>query len=195
MLEDGRIVGAFGAITKADINVMHSCLEYLSKLVHRPIKILEIGVNSGDTSRGIKKWLDAYKVEFKYYCIDNNRDFVVPCPFDGAIHITGDSVTVYNQLPNDFDFIFIDGCHCYEHVKTDCILYREKVASEGIIAFHDTADGSQGLEYQGHGDTQQKTSYVDVQHGLRDSGILDDQRFVLMFEVKEMRGVMVFKKN
>lgn len=42
-----------------------------------------------------------------------------------------------NELPDDIDFIYIDGNHDYEFIKKDIELYWEKVAKGGILAGHD----------------------------------------------------------
>lgn len=42
------------------------------------------------------------------------------------------------DIAGQFDFIFIDGDHSYEGIKTDWELYSKKVAKGGIIALHDT---------------------------------------------------------
>ncbi|MBS1580115.1 MAG: class I SAM-dependent methyltransferase [Bacteroidetes bacterium] len=40
-------------------------------------------------------------------------------------------------IPNNIDFIFIDGDHSYEGVKKDFELYAPKLSKDGILAFHD----------------------------------------------------------
>lgn len=40
-----------------------------------------------------------------------------------------------------FDFIFIDGDHSYNGVKTDFKMYKELLSKNGIIAFHDIIPG------------------------------------------------------
>lgn len=41
------------------------------------------------------------------------------------------------------DFLFIDGDHTYEGVKTDFEMYHKLVSKNGIIAFHDIVSGPQ----------------------------------------------------
>jgi cephalosporin hydroxylase len=41
----------------------------------------------------------------------------------------------------DIDFLFIDGDHTYEGVKTDFEMYSPLVGKQGIIAFHDIVPG------------------------------------------------------
>lgn len=40
-------------------------------------------------------------------------------------------------LPEEVDFVYIDGHHNYEFVKTDLLLYERKLKSGGIMAGHD----------------------------------------------------------
>ena len=41
------------------------------------------------------------------------------------------------DIPNDLDFVYIDGCHTYEFVKRDIALYYPKVRKGGIFGGHD----------------------------------------------------------
>lgn len=41
------------------------------------------------------------------------------------------------KIPDDLDFIYIDGCHRYEAVKADIEKYWQKVRKGGVIGGHD----------------------------------------------------------
>lgn len=68
--------------------------------------------------------------------------------FAPGVHlVAGDSHTqeIYNQVQSilgdeKVDFLFIDGDHTYEGVRTDYLMYRDFVRSQGYIAFHDIND-------------------------------------------------------
>lgn len=68
--------------------------------------------------------------------------------FAPGVHIVaGDSHTpeIYGQVQSilgeeKVDFLFIDGDHTYEGVRTDYLMYRDFVRSQGYIAFHDIND-------------------------------------------------------
>lgn len=47
------------------------------------------------------------------------------------------SENVINKIPNDLDFVYIDGNHTYPHVLKDLELYYPKVKSGGLITCHD----------------------------------------------------------
>lgn len=42
-----------------------------------------------------------------------------------------------NDIPNDLDFVYIDGNHSYEYVKKDIELYYTKVKKGGVFGGHD----------------------------------------------------------
>lgn len=58
----------------------------------------------------------------------NKINFIAKFSFDAA-----------NDIPNNIDFIFVDGDHSLEGIKKDWELYAGKVKSGGIIALHDTS--------------------------------------------------------
>lgn len=45
-----------------------------------------------------------------------------------------------SQLPDDLDFVYIDGNHNYEYVKKDINIYYKKILPGGIISGHDYPD-------------------------------------------------------
>ena len=53
------------------------------------------------------------------------------------IKIKGFSFDVCNQIPDNIDFLYIDGCHLPDAVLQDLQLYSCKVKRNGIIAGHD----------------------------------------------------------
>ncbi len=42
-----------------------------------------------------------------------------------------------DDVPNNLDFCYIDGCHNYENVKSDIELYYNKVKDGGVLGGHD----------------------------------------------------------
>lgn len=61
--------------------------------------------------------------------------------FDNLQLIEGYSQDVYEQVPN-CDFLFIDGDHSYEGVKSDMELYLPKLKPGARVAFHDYVGSS-----------------------------------------------------
>jgi len=46
-----------------------------------------------------------------------------------------------NFIPDNVDFVFIDGNHDYDYVQRDLVAYESKVKKGGIMAAHDFATG------------------------------------------------------
>ena len=54
-----------------------------------------------------------------------------------AIFIKETSEKAVSLIPNNLDFVYIDGNHNYEFVKKDIVLYYKKLRKGGILAGHD----------------------------------------------------------
>jgi hypothetical protein len=50
-----------------------------------------------------------------------------------------------NDVPNDLDFVYIDGNHDYDFVKKDIELYYPKVKKGGVMGGHDFVASEQGV--------------------------------------------------
>ena len=48
-----------------------------------------------------------------------------------------DSMTASKEIPNDLDFVYIDGDHSYEYVKKDIEHYYSKIKKGGLLAGDD----------------------------------------------------------
>lgn len=139
----------FGLLSEEDALVLESTLERLAP--RKSVKFLEIGVYQGQTGLGIKKWCDNRGVTLEWWGIDSGRDIDPKPPFEGAIIRKGKSEQIYPQIPNDFDAILIDGCHCRNHIILDTLNYSPKVVPGGFLLFHDTSPSAQGKDYQSDG--------------------------------------------
>jgi predicted O-methyltransferase YrrM len=51
--------------------------------------------------------------------------------------ITGNSLSVSDQVSNNIDFLFIDGLHEGDHVTKEWELYRPKLAEKAVVIFDD----------------------------------------------------------
>jgi len=109
----------------------------------------EIGVYKGENSESIMKTLNIKKL----YLIDPYKEgqsyshtFVVAkedavkrlSKYEDKIQfieLTSDEAV--NQIPDDLDFVYIDGNHDYESVKRDITNYYPKVKEGGVIGGHD----------------------------------------------------------
>ena len=57
------------------------------------------------------------------------------------IRIKKFSSEAINDLPDNLDFVYIDGNHDYEYVKEDIEKYYEKLREGGVLAGHDIENG------------------------------------------------------
>lgn len=133
----------FGAVSEQDAQVLEATLDVLPK----KIKFLEIGIHDGNTGRGVRRWCDAHGVELEWWGIDVCHH---EPPFSGAHFVKGDSAEVFVDIPNDFNAILIDGCHCRNHVILDTYNYAPKVLPGGYLLFHDTGTQCQGNDHQAY---------------------------------------------
>lgn len=154
----------FGLLSEQDALVLEATLERLAP--RQSIKFLEIGVYQGQTGLGIKKWCDKRGVALEWWGIDSGRDIDPTPPFEGAIIRKGKSEQIYPQIPNDFDAILIDGCHCRNHIILDTLNYSPKVIVGGFLLFHDTSPSAQGKDYQSCG-VDSPEFYISTLEGLR----------------------------
>lgn len=136
----------FGSITEVDAQVIEATLEQLVPL--GSVKWLEIGMFQGGTGIGVRDFLAAKGVALEWWGIDAGYITEPVVPFPGATVIKGRSEEVYPSVPDDFDGIFIDGCHCRNHVILDAFNYGSKVKKGGFLLFHDTSPFAQGKDKQ-----------------------------------------------
>jgi hypothetical protein len=138
----------YGSMTRTDMDVMD---EVLTQFSNRPVMFLEVGFNEGNTSRGILAKCREQNTILNYWGIDSGAICNPKLPFPEAKIIIGDSAEVFHLAPCDFDVVFIDGCHCMNHVIMDTVHYGSKVKSGGYLMFHDTSPELQHTMRQTHG--------------------------------------------
>lgn len=136
----------FGSILEEDAQVIEATLAALSD---QPlVRWLEIGMFQGGTARGVRDFLHSRNVAVEYWGIDAGYMIEPSVPFPGARIIKGRSEEVYPDIPGGFDGIFIDGCHCRNHIVLDTLNYGPKVRVGGFLLFHDCGKSSQGIDKQ-----------------------------------------------
>lgn len=142
---------AFGAgrhLLQIDIN--RPMIDYMAENYHHALTGVEIGVDDGRNAERILTRLPIAHL----YCIDpyvpyaeysEMRDYDKSyaevsnrlAPFNNQTLIIKRSEDAINDIPNNVDFVYIDGNHAYEYVLNDIILYYSKVRPGGIIGGHD----------------------------------------------------------
>ena len=146
----------YGAILQEDVDVLEKCLFELlnagSLSAFDGVNVLEIGMHDGGTAKGIESYVAKWCRPLAYYGIDPDDGTTRPryVPANGKV-IIGDSAEVFNQVPEGLDLVWVDGCHCQNHVMLDTIHYAPKVRVGGFICYHDINPSGQGCEHQYHG--------------------------------------------
>ena len=119
----------------------------LKTLIGKPNLVgLEIGVRFGCNALRIFNFLDIKKL----YLIDKRKlpetDINLKLYKDNILWLVGDSKNMHVHVPNNsLDFVYIDGGHTYEIVKSDIIKYFSKVKEDGMISGHDYKPVAAGL--------------------------------------------------
>ena len=157
----GQLFDKYGAILAEDVEVLEACLAVIDREnfeekmgpMSRPVRVLEIGMHDGGTARGIEKWLADVALRLDYTGIDpddgTTRPRYVP---EGGRVIVGDSAEVFGRVTGTFDLVWVDGCHCFNHVVLDTLHYSHMVRPGGFICFHDVNPRGQGCaDKQPHG--------------------------------------------
>lgn len=139
----------YGAVCKEDIQVIEASVSAL--LPRDVVRVLEIGAYEGQTGAGIKRFLEANGSKIAYWGIDPGLLGKNDPPFEGATTIKGTSEESFHLVPDEFDFIFVDGNHSRNSVMLDILNYEPKVVPGGFMLFHDTSPTMQGQDYQYHG--------------------------------------------
>lgn len=102
----------------------------------------EIGVSTGNNANTLLSFLNIRK----YYGIDpyenyNQRMMSAKKQLkkfgDKVVFIRKFSSDAVNDIPDNLDFIYIDGNHDYEFIRDDIRLYYGKVKSGGVFGGHD----------------------------------------------------------
>lgn len=139
---------SYGALNTIDVSLLELVL---SQFNYKAMKLLEIGVYSGYTAIGISQYCRVNHIDLEYWGMDNGAICEGKKPFDEAHFIKGDSAESFHLVPNDFDVVFIDGCHCINHVILDTFHYGQKVKPGGFMLFHDTSPELQQTMRDPHG--------------------------------------------
>ena len=142
---------SYGALNSADIRVLEKVLAAACSAPPQPVRVLEIGVHSGSTARGMKEFIEARGFAIEYCGVDNGVLTEIKQPFPGAEIVLGDSAEVFHLVPGGFDVLIVDGAHSRNHVILDTYNYSPKVRPGGFILFHDTSPEIQQTMREAYG--------------------------------------------
>lgn len=190
----------YGMMTHTDYRTMDKTLALVLETfplnsIHNNITTIEIGVNSGRTSRGIRDFFKEKNISHYHIGIDNQRDFKMEAPFPECRFIVGDSLKVHDQLHDECaHFLLIDGNHNYFYTIADFLHYAPKVKRGGYIAFHDCGPHIPKFQdYQGVGPTDDEDMYIQCRKAVRVMGLLDNRLdgYKLIFDEAETGGLPI----
>jgi len=121
--------------------------KYFEKYIYDKdnVKIVELGVESGNTGLALCKIAKAHAVKYTYYGFDINSPKTIFLENMSFTKTDFNKVEeTKNKIPIGIDFMFVDACHCYECSKTIITNYTKFVKLHGYLVFHDTAITLQG---------------------------------------------------
>lgn len=167
------------------------------------ISVCELGVHQGNTSRGMRSYLNSLGREISHTGIDNQRDFKMGAPFPESRFIIGNTIEVYNQVENDSQhFLFIDACHNYPMTMADFLVYSDKIKEGGYVAFHDTGAQIKPMtDFQGMGDMDDPDMWIACRKAVNTLGLLNNkfEGWTLIFDEYDENfhtgGIVVVQKN
>lgn len=134
-------------------NFPRPSIKFIKKISGREKLIgVEIGVFRGENSKSI---LETLNIE-KLYLIDpydskDKYNKIYEAKAKNRLNSYKNKITwikkmssdAINNIPDDLDFVYIDGNHEYKYVKKDLEDYYQKLKVGGILAGHD-------INYSGH---------------------------------------------
>lgn len=127
-----------------EFNIEQKPEEYkqlLSLLESRKTKqyVLEIGSNYGGTTVGFcRLFSTVITIDIKHHSnFDKLKAKYPSYQYIISDSKSNDTVEYIKSLGIKFDFIFIDGDHSYDGVKSDYEKYKQFLAHDGHMAFHD----------------------------------------------------------
>ena len=121
-----------------------------AKFQDKEITGVEIGVAAGENANTILSFLNIEKI----YLIDpyvGRPDMMLEVKNylkkfgKKIVFITKNSLEAVGDIPDNLDFIYIDGNHDYEFIKDDIRLYYDKVRSGGVFGGHDFSPDYPGV--------------------------------------------------
>ena len=145
----------FNEVARHGWNSEPDVCEFIGSLIKmtQAKTVLEVGVFEGETAI---KMIEALPIGGYYAGIDINDYLTHDLERNGVAvdFILGESIQKIKQMPaKHFDFIFIDGDHCWENILPEFKEVERVIAQGGIIAYHDTIhipDVKKLMEYVAH---------------------------------------------
>lgn len=152
VMDTAVTTGGFLAGRWLKVETFRPMLDFIAENYKYPLVGAEIGVYRGDnTLRMFRKFpikhiylIDPYVDYEELTCLFRPDSFEYPLR---KLNFYRDKITAIMKksddaapyVPNNLDFVYIDGCHLYEYIKRDIELYYPKIKKGGVIGGHDIA--------------------------------------------------------
>ena len=173
-----RVPANWGYCFEGNANAFCSALDLaVDSVKDRPFRYCEIGLGHGDGMRAAQRYLHQSGIDHRFIGVDiatcdqaawMPKDY--PFPDLTEIHLCG-STKFFEYPQSDLGFVFIDGCHGSPCAGSDFHGAENLMAAGGVVVFHDSDPGCQGLHLQPHCGMG-----IDVRHALWWLGLLDGSR-------------------
>lgn len=174
----------YGLISKVDAAVIEKTIDLIiADFPNQPIRVLELGIYSGETGKGIKEYIQSKNRECFLTGIDNNADGepIRFAPYYDKLIGKNSTEAAYLLEDNSQHFIFVDGNHSFAAVIADFFCFAPKVKYDGFLAFHDTAPHiAPFTDYQKTGSKDDPDQYIAVRKALKTIGVIE--RSCIAFE-------------
>ena len=130
--------------------------EYMFELGKQCSCAAEIGSWKGFSAAIVGLGMAERKTKGKYYCIDTFESTNTELVYEDTWEIFNQVINILNlvdivvpvrgyscdpkvwqQIPSNLDFVYIDGCHEAVSVLYDTVVYAPKVKPDGFVFYHD----------------------------------------------------------
>jgi len=193
----------YGLISKTDAETLEKTIDLvLADFMNQPIKVLELGIYSGETGNGIRQYIESKGRECELTGVDSGADgqkLLFPKAYDTIIELQT-TAAAYLIPDHSKHIVIVDANHSYGSVVADFFCYKDKVKYDGFMLFHDAAPQAQGQDYQKTGDPEDKSQYISVAKAILDIGLTNDNFYGWKFHcidydpADRCGGFAVFKK-
>lgn len=193
----------YGDIGEAEADLFDRLLGTIHDQFDGNVSFLEIGILSGNTTRGVVRRCKELGSNLRAVGVDIPQWNPNPKPECDYTFYGGDSMDQFRNIKDNFNFLFIDGCHCVVHSSQDFLNYSPLVVVGGFCLFHDTAlplNQYEQMDFpQDHSFAGKDPGKLGVREGLKKLGLLQNYRADWKFieEVPNdsgMMGLMLYQR-
>jgi len=167
-----------------------------------PLVIVEVGTAHGASIRNMYNLIQTYRPvnKVEYYAIDSKLHGYDPYYVNDVEEIEflnglSTDPDIIGKVPDKVHFLFIDACHCKEHVYQDLVNYTPKLVKGGCVALHDCLPDFQGGSEQPSTPECSDDRHIGVLAGIERFGM---EGYELIFEDfpkdKNYGGARIYQK-